>query len=137
MEKDPFIRELVKQQAIVQKNRDVMNRLSLKQRSSAIAGLTRAIVRASNDTEERHEKELKIMKEAEKQKPSVMRRKLNLKKPEPPAPAPPPPPPAPFSEANIEARGSAFRVRIYKDGQRVIKSFKTIAEAKAWRDANK
>lgn len=137
MEKDPFIRELVKQQAIVQKNRDVMNRLSLKYRNSAIAGLTRAIVRASNDTEERHEKELKIMREAEMNAPKKMR-KLNLKKPEPPAPAPPPPPaPAPFSEANIEARGSAFRVRIYKDGQRVIKSFKTIAEAKAWRDANK
>jgi len=133
MEKDPFVRELIKQQAIVQKNRDVANRISLKYRRSAIAGLTRAIVRASNDTEERHEKELKAMKEAELTAPKKTR-KLNPKKPEPPAPAPAP---APFSESNIEARGSSYRVRIYKDGQRVIKSFKTIAEAKAWRDANK
>jgi hypothetical protein len=40
-------------------------------------------------------------------------------------------------EANIEQRGNAYRVRVYKKGERVIKSFKSLAEAKAFRDTNK
>jgi hypothetical protein len=66
--------------------------------------------------------------------PEKVKRKLNLKK----APAPvPAPAPAIVKEANIEPRGSAFRVRVYKEGKRVIKSFKTLADAKTFRDANK